>query len=266
MSDEKSRGVAFAVKRQQAMRNASDHVSDVLWKVAENIVKAVRKYRPYYTSKTMSNEAQYAKEVYDIASKAATDIEAYVESYAKASIKVLGLTNKNLLDNYLQQEVFGKTYQQRNREYLRDFADDIVELVKAGVVLRYDETKLINAVRSSYRDPYNLSVMTKASKEGKYAMSIPHRGKGIHTASYENIIRNVQNTIHLAWGQSELEYGKEGGFMGYYVHRGSSYECDICQSQVGWLHRLDDMVVPLHNHCQCYVTFAISENDNPLND
>lgn len=67
---EKERSILFASKRAQAQINAADHVTNILWKMAENIVKAARKYRPYYQSKTMSNVAQYEKEAREIAANA----------------------------------------------------------------------------------------------------------------------------------------------------------------------------------------------------
>lgn len=265
-TSEKERSVLFASKRVQAQLNATTHVTDILWKTAENIVKAARKYRPYYQSKTISDVERYEKEAVQIAIKAEKAIEKYVEAYSMASGKILGLDAKDLVNNYLKKEVFGKTYIQRNSSYLYDFANDVVSLVKAGVSLRYDENKIIGAVRKSYKDPYNNSVMTKASREGKYAMTIPHRGQGIYAASYENIIRNVQNTINLSWGQVERAYGEMNNYIGYFVHRGSSYPCDECQSQVGWMHNIKHMVVPIHANCKCFVTFARTKDDNPIGD
>lgn len=259
---EKERSVLFASKRVQAQLNATTHVTDILWKTAENIVKTVRKYRPYYQSKTISDVERYEKEARQIAANAEKAIEKYVEAYSMASGKILGLDAKDLVNNYLKKEVFGKTYIQRNSEYLRDFAEDIVKLVKAGVSMRYDENKIIGAVRKSYKDPYNNSVMTKASREGKYAMTIPHRGQGIYAASYENIIRNIQNTINLSWGQVEIEYGRSVNAVGYRTYRNSSYPCDICDEIASRPHRMSEgMLIPSHHRCLCGVNFIFDESE-----
>lgn len=259
---EKERSVLFARKRVQAQLNATTHVTDILWKTAENIVKAARKYRPYYQSKTMSNIEKYEKEALRIAAKSEKLIEKYVEAYSVASGKVLGIDAKELVGNYLSKKIFGKTYIERNSSYLEDFADDIVSLVKAGVSLRYDEKKLIEAVRRSYKDPYNNSVMTKASREGKYAMTIPHRGQGVYAASYENIIRNVQNTINLSWGQVEIEYGRSVNAVGYRTYRNSSYPCDICDEIASRPHRMSEgMLIPAHHRCVCGVRFIFNESE-----
>ena len=259
---EKQRSLLFASKRVQAQMNAADHVSNILWKTAENIVKAARKYRPYYQSKTMSNVAQYEKEARQIAANAEKTIEKYVEAYSQAGGRLLKIDTKELVSDYLKQEMFGKTYMQRNSEYLSDFAEDIVKLVKAGVSMRYDERKIINAVRSSYKDPYNRSLMTKAAKTSNKAMEVPHRGKGVYTASYENVIRNVQNTINLVWGHTEIAYGEMTGAVGYRTYRNSSYPCDICDEIASVPHRMSEgMLIPAHHRCVCGVKFIFDEKE-----
>lgn len=259
---EKERSLLFASKRAQAQRNAADHVASILWKTAENIVKAARKYRPYYQSKTMSDVARYEKEARRIAADAEKAIEKYVEAYSQAGGRVLRIDTKELVNSYLKQEVFGKTYMQRNGDYLSDFAEDIVKLVKAGVSMRYDERRIINAVRSSYKDPYNRSLMTKAAKADNKAMEVPHRGKGVYTASYENVIRNVQNTINLAWGHTEIAYGEKIGAVGYRTYRNSSYPCDICDEIASVPHRMSEgMLIPAHHRCVCGVKFIFDEKE-----
>lgn len=258
---EKERSLLFASKRAQAQRNAADHVANILWKTAESIVKATRKYRPYYQSKTMSNVAQYEKEARQIAANAEKAIEKYVEAYSQAGGRVLKIDTKELVSNYLKQEVFGKTYMQRNSEYLSDFSEDIVKLVKAGVSLRYDERKIINAVRSSYKDPYNRSLITKEAKKNSKVLEVPHRGKGIFSASYGNVIRNAQNTINLVWGKIEMEYGKRNKAIGFRSFRGSSYPCDQCDYEASYIHTFRDPYPPYHAHCVCYTKFIFDKEE-----
>lgn len=47
-----------------------------------------------------------------------------------------------------------------------------------------------------------------------------------------------------------------GGAIGYYVFRGSTYDCPACDEQCGWLHPLTDMAVPVHLHCCCVTVEA----------
>lgn len=253
---EHERSTNYVLKRAQAQRNAGDHITDVLWKSAEKIVKSVRKYRPYYQSKVISDPKRFEKEAVSIVQNAEREIERYIEAYAKASVKVLKMDSYEAIESYLKQNIFGKTYKERNSQYLLDFAEDIIRLVKAGVAMRYDEKKLINAVRSSYKDPYVNSIMTKAANEEKMAMVIPHRGQGIYAASYENIIRNAKNTINMAWGMQEIEYAKLHNAIAYRTYRNSSYPCDICDEIASRVHDISEgMLIPAHHRCVCGVEF-----------
>lgn len=248
---EQQRATSFALRKAQAQSNVETHVTNILYGLAKSIVDIAPQYR---TGKLLS-ERQYAIRAQQLAKEVEPQIENYVRAYAEASVKVLGMDSTKVVDDYLGEEVFGRTFYKRNSTYLGQFADDIVKMVKAGISLGYDQNKLLAAIRSGYQSPYRASVITKAKKQN-ILTEMPHRGRGIYQASYENIIRNAQNTVNLAWGVQEREYGKENGAVGYMVHRGSSYPCAICDDEVGWIHPMDDMVVPLHCSCRCYVTFV----------
>ncbi|WP_333615735.1 hypothetical protein [Bacteroides pyogenes] len=260
---ERSRSITFAVKRQQAQLNMESHVNEILFKVAKDIVNMSKRYR---NKKRITNYNKFSSDARAIARRAEGSIESYVRAYARASVKVLGMESTTVVDEYLKQEVFGATFMARNRKYIKQFADDIARMVKAGISMGYDQNKLLSAIRSGYQSPYTASVITKAQKGNFAQIEIPHRGRGVYAASYENVLRNAQNTIHLTWGQAELTWGKEQGYVGYYVHRGSSYSCETCQSEVGWMHDMSEMVVPLHSRCRCFCTFAREKGDNPMDD
>lgn len=51
------------------------------------------------------------------------------------------------------------------------------------------------------------------------------------------------DTLAMKWTNS--------GAVGYYVFRGSTYDCPACDEQCGWPHPLTDMVIPVHLHCLC---------------
>jgi hypothetical protein len=54
-----------------------------------------------------------------------------------------------------------------------------------------------------------------------------------------------------------------GGAIGYYVYRGSTYDCPICDEQCGWLHPLTDMAIPAHPHCVCITVAAYAGEAQP---
>ena len=64
----------------------------------------------------------------------------------------------------------------------------------------------------------------------------------------------------LAWGRAEQEYGEKNGAIGFRVFRGSSYPCAICDDECAYVHKVGEMVVPVHANCRCYIVF-IYENE-----
>ena len=125
----------------------------------------------------------------------------------------------------------------------------------------YTDQQLLSAIRTGYKDPYRTSVITKAKKQD-VSIDVPSYGKGYYRNAYQNIIRNAKQVIALSWGRAEQEYGKNKKAIGFYVKRGSSYPCDICQSEAdAGLHSFKDPYPPYHVSCCCYTLFAFKKTD-----
>lgn len=255
--DEKKRSVEFAVKRSQAQRNVESHIAEILFGCAKNIVTASKRYRGAGRLTNESSLLSYAKNITD---KAEESISDYITAYSKASCKILGIGSENI-ESFLVSDIFGKTTKERNTIYLANFAEDIVRMIKAGTVMGYDDQQLLSAIRTGYKAPYHTSVVTKAKKKD-VNIDVPSYGKGIFRSAYQNIVRNARQVVALAWGKAEQEYGKENKAIGFTVHRGSSYPCEICQNEVdAGLHSFRDPYPPFHLNCACYTKFVFKDNN-----
>ena len=51
-----------------------------------------------------------------------------------------------------------------------------------------------------------------------------------------------------------LTFGKDPSIIGYKVHRGSGYDCEYCDELCVGIHPLDEIVLPAHPRCMCYMT------------
>lgn len=252
--NENSRSLNYAAKRIQAIQSMERRIQQIIFPKAKQIIAAARKYR---SGDRITNESALLREARSIAAAAQKDIEAYTSAYAKASCNILGIDSGNV-ESFLVSDIYGKTTAERNSVYLANFAEDIVRMIKAGTVMGYSESQILSAVRTGYKDPYHASVVTKAQRK-EINIATPSYGKGIFRNAYENIVRNATQVISLAWGLAEQEYGKENGAVGYYVHRGSSYNCPVCDDLCGYLHSLKTMVVPAHVNCVCRVELVFKE-------
>ena len=181
-----------------------------------------------------------------------------MKAYSEASCKILGIGTASV-DDYIGGNIFGETFSARNKRYLSSFAEDIVKMIKAGAILGYSDDKRLSAVRTGYKNPYTASIITKAQSKD-INIANPSYGRGFYRSSYQNIMRNVRHTIALAWGRAEQEYGEKNGAIGFRVFRGSSYPCAICDDECAYVHKVGEMVVPVHVNCRCYIVF-IYENE-----
>lgn len=254
--DELKRSVDYSRKRLQAIRNCESHIASTLWSAANKIISRSKKYR---TWKNLTNEASLFREAKSIAGEAEESINSYISAYSKVSCKILGIDSENI-ESFLVSDIYGKTTSERNAVYLGNFAEDIVRMIKAGTLMGYSDQQLLSSIRTGYKDPYHTSVITKAKRKD-INIDVPSYGKGYYRNAYQNIVRNASQVIALAWGQAEQEYGQESGAIGFYVKRGSSYPCDVCQSEAdAGIHSFKDPYPPFHVSCCCYTVFAFKDN------
>lgn len=256
--DEKQRGIQFALKRSQAGRNAETHAASILFNAAKKVIAESKTH--ISPSGGMTREAALISKAQGIMESTAGEIEAYVKPYSEASCKILGI-GTGVVDDYLAGNIYGQTFASRNSKYLSQFAEDIVKMIKAGALLGYSDDKILSAVRTGYKNPYAASIITKAQKHD-INIANPSYGRGFYKSAYQNLMRNVRETIGLAWCQAEQKYGEEIGAVGFRVHRGSSYPCATCDDECAYVHKLGQNPPLYHARCCCFVEFIFENDDN----
>ncbi len=255
---EKERAANYAAKRMQAQRNCAKHIDGLLFSAAKSIVSMSATYR---NGNRLEREANFLSKAVTVVEAAQDKIEDYIVAYSKASCKILGI-GTDAVDDYLASTIFGKSLRERSGMYMKQFAQDMVNMVKAGIFLGYDNNKILSAIRTGYKDPYTSTVITKAQKKN-FNIVTPSYGKGVYRSAYQNVVRNAQGIISLAWGRAEREYGEENGAAGFIVHRGSSYPCAVCDDEVAkGVQSLENTgsLPPFHPRCCCFIEFVFKED------
>lgn len=240
----------YALNRTKAQIACESRIQKRLFKVAREIVSLASKYR---RGATLTNENGFIAASQRIALGVADGIETDIAVCAKTACSILDISTESTED-FLVSKVFGKTSMERTASYLKNFAEDMVRMCKAGVLMKYTDSQIMSAIRTGYKDPYTTSVITKARKKD-VNIATPSYGKGVFHAAYQNIIRNAQQMVAVAWGRAEQQYGKKTGAIGFRVHRGSSFPCAVCDDETAYIHKFGDPFPPFHPRCVCYVTF-----------
>lgn len=258
---ELEKGKNYTARMMQAERNVKSRIDDILSDAAVKIATQARSLR------FSSNESLYRQAVAvlakDVLEKAMDSISEYVREYSKASISILGDKDTGATTRLLNSELFGKTFDERNRKYVNYFADDIANILIMCDRLKLKGNKITEAILAAYKSPYESDLMSKSQKAKKGPVSVPSHGRGIYHSAYQNIVRNAQGVISIAWSKERKNKAKRDGSIGFFVHRGSSYPCDICDAEVeAGLHEMDEEAPPYHVNCCCVVEYVYRKEED----
>ena len=145
--DELKRSVDYSRKRLQAIRNCESKVADILWKTAQKVITASKRYR---VAGRLTNESALLSYAKNVTAEAEESINSYISAYSKASCKILGIDSENI-ESFLVSDIYGKTTSERNAVYLGNFAEDIVRMIKAGTLMGYSDQQLLSSIRTGYK-------------------------------------------------------------------------------------------------------------------
>ncbi len=167
---------------------------------------------------------------------------------------------------YMLGERNGDTLEGRVNKRCHTLFNEVFAVYTAGKLLGWDENSLLSSVKANFEHPWQNEVLVAVREKisrGEIDADIEdfeeaHYGKGVEISSLGALQTMLGYAIADAWTWWQYEDSKEKGAKGYFVVRGSSYPCDICQSAADSFHPIDDTehIVPLHRHCVCYIVYS----------
>ena len=252
----------YVLRREDNARQLRDSVDEVLSNLAEDIVTCCYKYNvdPYtFTISSSYNEDMMA-EISDFMDDAELEILDLIYDYSTKATKdndhiaaliawlaTLGRGNRNLqdtLDGYLYKT-------------MKDFEAAIAAMRFMGVKLSDAVTKLKTYMHSVYTMP---EVLTAFRRRQNFNAAYIRLGGvqpgavGLSNNGSTNVTNMATITSQMAWMREQGIQMRESGASGYYQLRGSTFNCDLCDDEVGFHPNLDEIeTAPYpHPHCKCY--------------
>lgn len=249
------KGSEFATKRLQAERNAKSHIDQVLSEAAVSIAQQAAGIT------IVSSEAMFASLIKVraelVISEAMDEINSYIKAYSKAAISVLGDKDTGATGRLLNSELFGKTFMERSETYMQYFFHDVLKIIIAGKRLKMKQSQIVEAVRQQYSAPYATGGLIDQARRKGFQTIVPSYGRGIYHCAFDNIVRNAQGTIAIAWGKEDRNKARRDGVTGFIVFRGSDYDCPTCDGEVNkGIHHINDEMPPYHVNCCCFVEYV----------
>ncbi len=254
--EEIRRAKEYLTLRLKAERLAVSTMNDALLSAAGRIVDISRKYNIPPEKFRFSANPQLKKEINDILALLREALYSYAENAVTFEDED---EDSPYIAPALTGKDHGKTFRQRLAEYVNRWGYETEAVIAAaGLEGVKDQATVINGIREYLDRPYDNPWVKDRRGEGDAARlrAVPHYGRGKRIAAASALALLLSTVIAKGWMQNWER--QNAGKRGYYVFRGSSYPCDICNSQTGFLHDVNDEggKPPYHNSCKCYIVYT----------
>jgi len=147
----------------------------------------------------------------------------------------------------------GQTFAGRLEQYAAKFCEQ-VEMAYAALLLagtRHGKSAAMK-IRPAIDDVYNAPYVVSARRHDAVYFSPSGLGHGIPLCMSKALDVLTRQEIANAWMAWDYEEALSNGAKGYYVFRGSSYPCDVCDEASSVWHPIDEgMCLPEHVNCCC---------------
>lgn len=137
-------------------------------------------------------------------------------------------------------------------------ASHLKELLAGWLVVAAMASLSITQTRSLI---YSYLNSPSASPEWRGAgLSKPGWGTGYAVNVLNGVAVIMQDMINASYQYAKQKQFAEDGAVGYRIERGSDYDCPLCDSYVGPVYPVGEMILPIHPRCVC-IPVPVYENE-----
>ena len=270
--DEVNNAKRFIRNRERTASTLETIIDNILTQAAGEIAEVCLKYNIPAKDFSLTVNKQMFTEVSTVMDRIEEEIMSLIQEYS------LKATNdkdrKKLLAAYIASLGRGNNNLQDTLEgYLYRYLYDLEAIIAAMKLSMENNAKLSSAavvakIKSSqhsiYATPEVKSAMSAKNLAAMQATYIRTRGNhsfdgvplssvGVSNSNANHVVNMAQKTMAMAWMKNlAASFQDNDEVVGFWVARGSSYDCKICNSQVGFHKKNDLDGLPLyHSHCCC---------------
>lgn len=238
-----------------------------------------------YLRRRIENEVSMEKDVHDLLSEYAVllisailsgatqeDIDDIVDmlvSELMEDIETLAVDehddDRDNIIAFIRRKRDGETIEDKVRKRAYTFVDELSTVVAAAVLLKQNDQTILSSIVGSLKEPWRNPILIAAREKARRGeITVPkgvdleerHYGKGVPVSSETALTDLSVFAIAEGWGIYDYRTNRATA-RGYYVLRGSSLPCEICDSYVGYHPIEDEEGLPLyHGHCKCMVVWV----------
>lgn len=227
-------GKEYLHQRLDAELSMRTNLQIVMIEAAKQIIDISYRYKISPELFRFSANRQLQKEVDAIILSLLEIIEDYTYTLAVATHE----DNKNAIVTYITRESYGKTFAQRTREYVDRFSKEVETAIAAGLLLNLSKDRLLSSIRQSAKTPLLNEYIQKVISDGYPIVSRvgvqESFGVGRTVSSWTALSDLTEYAVAEGWMKHWELQTKASGAVGFFVMRGSSYPCNICDDKVGF--------------------------------
>ena len=247
---DKEEVMRYLLRRLEAVNSMTYHLETLFREAIDRIVRICFQFhlRPEQLNKS------------NIPEKALMRINEVVDWLKEAIIECFDLlveaapdSDKDFILPWVKRQRKGMTFDERLNEYCDRFRFEMLLLTAAGIAVGLGSIPLINSLFRNIRKPW----VNPDIKEG--LDKIPSYGVGRSNVMFNAINALTRDGVASGWMKSKYQKDEEKGCIGWWVERGSSVPCDICDSMTGF-HYNDSYLPMYHLSCCCTATPVYPKN------
>ena len=134
-----------------------------------------------------------------------------------------------------------------------------------GFANKLSKGEILSRMMAYMENPYITPMWRKAFDDGAYVADIVREkgwtwGKGTPISPVKGMSVTESYFINSAYQRGMVTGFSKRGAIGYRVHRGSGFYCPECDALCVGIHPIDEIVLPEHPNCCCYMTPVFAED------
>jgi len=161
---------------------------------------------------------------------------------------------------WARRPIDGRDATERMDQHCSDLKLALEGFLAVCFAKNYQQARILTEAGSFLNSPNTWPPMRDAFGDTRYRAPFIgeggfHFGPGMPTDARKGMTLVSQGIINSTFQRGViLGYQRDPSIVAYKVHRGSDYDCPLCDDLCVGVHFLDEQVLPAHPRCMCYTT------------
>lgn len=246
--------------REEALRSMSevrDYVSAHLRYKIEEIIELCEKYRYKGREFTFAEERELDARINSLLIELSDEL---VGEFERRALEDVEEDDRDAVLLWINREQGGQTLTERVDSYSSHLKHLLEAYIAIGFANVFSSGRILTEIMTYISNPYASPLFRDAVRDGGYASDVIAQegyryGQGIQKDVMAGYALAGEQAIYEGFQyELVLGYRRDTEIIGYVIHRGSTYDCPYCDSFCERVWPLDQVLVPLHTRCRCWVT------------